>query len=48
VGPAAGYFPPRNTPPHPPGDPNGGVAYLRIVLSPEEAPRMCIPVFDMK
>jgi hypothetical protein len=24
------------TPP-PPGDPNGGVVYLRIVLSPEEA-----------
>jgi hypothetical protein len=26
----------RNTPP-PPGDPSGGVVYLRIVLSPEEA-----------
>jgi hypothetical protein len=26
----------RNTPP-PPGDPNGGVVYVRIVLSPEEA-----------
>ena len=25
----------RNTPP--PGDPSGGVVYLRIVLSPEEA-----------
>jgi len=28
----------RNTPP--PGDPSDGVVYLRIVLSPEEAPRL--------
>ena len=28
---------PRNTPP---GDPSGGVVYLRIVLSPEEASRL--------
>jgi hypothetical protein len=27
----------RNTPPPSPGDPNGRVVYLRIVLSPEEA-----------
>jgi hypothetical protein len=26
----------------PPGDPNGGVVYLRIVLSPEEASRICL------
>jgi len=31
---------PRNTPP---GDPSGGVVYLRIVLSPEEA--SCLQVF---
>ena len=30
---------PGNTPP-PPGDPSGGVVYLRIVLSPEQAPRL--------
>ena len=24
----------------PPGDPSGGVVYLRIVLSPEEAPQL--------
>ena len=30
---------PRNTPP-PTGDPSGGVVYLRIVLSPEQAFRM--------
>ena len=30
---------PRNTPPLP-GDPSGGVFYLRIVLSPEEASRL--------
>jgi hypothetical protein len=30
------HTPSRNTPP-PTGDPNGGVVYLRIVLSPEEA-----------
>jgi hypothetical protein len=29
----------RNTPPAP-GDPSGGVVYLRIVLSPEEASRL--------
>jgi hypothetical protein len=29
----------RNTPP-PPGDPSGGVVYLRIVLSPEEASQL--------
>jgi hypothetical protein len=29
----------------PPGNPNGGVVYLRIVLSPKEASRMCISVF---
>ena len=29
----------RNTPPSPPGDPSGGVVYLRIVLSPEKASR---------
>jgi len=32
---------PRNTPP--PGDPSGGVVYLRIVLSPEDA--SCLQVF---
>ena len=32
---------PRNNPP--PGDPSGGVVYLRIVLSPEEA--SCLQVF---
>ena len=32
---------PRNTPP--PGEPSGGVIYLRIVLSPEEA--SCLQVF---
>ena len=26
----------------PPGDPSGGVVYLRIVLSPEQASRMCV------
>jgi len=31
---------PRNTPP---GDPSGGVVYLRIVLSPEEA--SCLQIF---
>ena len=31
---------PRNTPP--PGDPNGEVVYLRIVLSPEESSRMWV------
>jgi len=36
----------RNTPP--PGDPNGGVVYLRTVLSPEEASRMCISVFGKR
>jgi hypothetical protein len=25
----------------PPGDPSGGVVYLRIVLSPGETSRMC-------
>ena len=30
---------PRNTPP---GDPSGGVVYLWIVLSPEQASRMCV------
>ena len=29
----------------PPGDPNGGVVYLWIVLSPEETSRICISVF---
>jgi len=33
---------PRNTP-LPPGEPSGGVVYLRIVLSPEEA--SCLQVF---
>ena len=35
---------PRSTSPHPPppGDPIGGVIYLRIVLSPEQASRMCV------
>jgi hypothetical protein len=32
----------------PPGDPNGGVVYLRIVLSPEEASRMCMSVFGKR
>ena len=32
---------PRNTPPH--GEPSGGVVYLRIALSPEEA--SCLQVF---
>ena len=32
----------------PPGDPNEGVVYLRIVLSPEEAPCMCISVFGKR
>ena len=35
----------RNTPPR---DPNGGVVYLQIVLSPEEASRMCISVFGKR
>jgi len=26
----------------PPGDPSGGVVYLRIVLTPEEASRMWV------
>jgi hypothetical protein len=30
-------IPPLETLPPPPGDPNGGVVYFRIVLSPEEA-----------
>jgi len=37
---------PRNT--SQPGDPKGGVVYLRIVLSPEEASRMCISVFGKR
>jgi len=37
---------PRNTPP--PRDSNGGVVYLQIVLSPEEASRMCIYVFGKR
>ena len=37
----------RNTPPNPTptptaGDPSGGVVYFRIVLSPEQASRMCV------
>jgi len=32
--------PPLETLPPPPGDPSGGVVYLRIVLSPEEASRL--------
>jgi hypothetical protein len=32
------WYSPRNTPP--PGDPSGGVVYLRIVLSPEEASQL--------
>jgi len=31
---------PLETPPPPPGDPIGGVVYLRIFLSPEEASRL--------
>jgi hypothetical protein len=30
----------RNTSPHHPGEPNGGVVYLRIALSPQEASRL--------
>ena len=30
------------------GNPNGGVAYLRIILSPEEAFRTCISVFGKR
>ena len=30
------------SPPLPPGDPSRGVVYLRIVLSPEQASRMCL------
>ena len=33
-------IPPTNTPP--PGGPSGGVVYLRIVLSPKQASRMCV------
>jgi len=32
-------FPPETLPPHP-LDPIGGVVYLRIILSPEEASRI--------
>jgi hypothetical protein len=32
----------------PPGDPNGGVVYLRIVLSPEEASPIYISVFGKR
>jgi hypothetical protein len=34
--------------PPPPGDPNGGVVYLPIGLSPEEAFRMCVSVFGKR
>jgi hypothetical protein len=37
---------PRNTPL--PGDSNGGVVYIRTVLSPEEASLMCIYVFGKR
>jgi hypothetical protein len=30
---------PKNTPP---GDPNGGVVYFRVDLSPEKASRICL------
>ena len=35
-------MPPLETLPPPPGDPSGGVFYLRIVLSPEEASRVWV------
>jgi hypothetical protein len=37
-----GGSPLETLPPPPPGDPNGGVIYVRIVLSPEEASRLCL------
>jgi len=39
---AARCFPYKHSPLPPPGDPSGGVVYLRIVLSPEESPRMWV------
>jgi hypothetical protein len=36
---------PINTPPV---DPNGGVVYLRIVLSPEKTSHVCISVFGKR
>ena len=33
---------PLETSPHPPGDPSGGVVYLRTVLSPEQGFRMWV------